>query len=230
MRSRKLKVFKSKGREGGFSLVELIIAMTVMLIVLSVVSTLVGRAFSVRARESRTADALAAAEAAISVMSREIANSGFGIYNNSPTNSSANNGIVLSDSSEQQIRVRANLDNAGGTPTAPDPSTLQISSAGEDVSYFFDPDTRSIVRHDAITNETSVVVNQISNVRFAYIDYALGSSTPTSPSTTPTANTARVVIRVDVELERVVGQPDNQFVTLQSAVTLRNNNYMLQQY
>lgn len=218
-------------RSNGFSLIELLIAMTVMLVALGIVSTLMARAFSVRARETQTADALASAQAAISVISRDVANSGFGLYKyDGASFTGANNGIVLADSGEQQIRVRANLDHSGGQETAPAPGALEINTAGEDVSYFFDAATKSIVRYDAVLGETSVVVNRISDIRFAYIDYTTGSASATAPSITPTDNTARVRITVQVELDRVEGQPDGRFVTLRSEVTLRNNNYMLQQY
>ncbi len=217
----------------GFSILELMIAMTMMLIALGLVSGLMSRAFSVRARESRTADALASAQAAISVISREVSNSGFGLVNES--SDTANNGIVLADSDDHQIRVRANLENAGGTVTAPGPTTLTINEPGEDVTYFFDNATSSIVRYDPNglgmgVPQTSVVINKISNVTFEYYDYAGSSSAATGPSAAPTAATGRVKIIVDVELDKVVGQPDNQRVTFASEVTLRNNSYMLQQY
>lgn len=210
------------------------IAMTLMLIALGIVSTVISRSFSVRARESRTADALATAQGAISVLSREVSNSGFGLFDG-PTTKRASNGIVLAESNAHRIRVRANLENEGGTATAPGPTTTVINAPAEDVTYFFDSATNSIVRYDPNglgTNQplTSVVVNQISNVTFEYYDYAGGTSAATGPSTTPTADTGRVRIIVDVNLDPVAGQPDGQRVTFASDVTLRNNKYMLQQY
>lgn len=218
----------------GFSIIELMIAMTLMLMALGIISSLLAQAMSVRQRESRTADALTTAQAALSVMSREIANSGFGIYESNLTQL-ANNGIVLADSSNTQIRIRANNLNAGGIPSAPGPTTLQLNEPGEDVMYFFDGATRSIVRYDANglgagLGQTSVVVNKISNVEFEYWDYFGPNSAPSGPLTAPTANTGRVKIYVTVELDPVVGQPDNQSVVFASEVTLRNNSYMLQQY
>lgn len=218
----------------GFSLIELLITMVVMLIALSIVSTITFRAFGVRARESRTTDALTSAQAALSVMSREISNSGFGLYNDS-VNKVADNGIVIADSNANQIRVRANLDNFGGTHESPGPNTLVINQPSEDVMYFFDADTSSIVRYDphglgTDQPETSVVVNRISNVTFEYYDYAGATSAATGPLTVPTADTGRVRIIVEVTMDPVAGQPDDQKVTLASEVTLRNNSYMLRQY
>ncbi len=223
----------NRKNNAGFSLVELMISMVIMLMALSIVSALISWSFSVKARETQTSDALATAQAAISVVSREVSNAGFGLYSDSTD--LANNGIVIADSSGQQIRVRANLENEGGTAEAPGPSTLAINQPGEDVTYFFDDDTRSIVRFDPNglgtgVPQTSVVVNKISNVTFEYYDYAGSTSASTGPSVTPTANTGRVRIVVEVELEPVAGQPDNQRVTFASEVTLRNNSYMLQQY
>lgn len=209
------------------------IAMVVMLMALSIVSMLLSKAMSVKARESRTADALTTAQGALGVMSREIANSGFGIYDN-VLSQTADNGIVTTDSGDDRIRIRANHENTGleSDPNAP---AYQLDAPGEDVTYFFDSATRSIVRYDANAlgagvGQTSVVVNRISNVEFEYYDYAGGGSTPTGPLTAPTAETGRVRIIVTVELDPVVGQPDNQVVTFASEVTLRNNSYMLQQY
>ncbi|HVF30998.1 MAG TPA: type II secretion system protein [Pyrinomonadaceae bacterium] len=220
--------------ENGFSMIELMIAMVVMLLALGIVSMLLARAMSVKERESRTADALTTAQGALSVLSREIANSGFGMYDNSLSRT-ADNGIVIADSSATQIRIRANHDNAGGLPSAPGPTTLELNEPGEDVTYFFDDATRSIVRYDANAlgegvPQTSVVVNRISSVEFEYYDYTGASSTPAGPFTAPSVNTARVRIIVTVELDPVVGQPDNQVVTFASEVTLRNNGYMLRQY
>jgi prepilin-type N-terminal cleavage/methylation domain-containing protein len=220
---------KNRGQKG-FSMLELLIAMTIMLMLLAIVSTLIGRSFAVRARESRQTDALATAQAALNVMSREISNAGFGIYDNE-TSQLGNNGIVLADSGANRIHLRTNVFNTGPRTAPPGSTVLSTIDPGEDVTYFFDAATASIVRYDPHdTPQTSVVVNRISNVTFRYFDYALNSSTPTGPHTVPSATTGRVQITVEVRLEPVVGQPDNQTVTFTSEVTLRNVNYMLQQY
>jgi prepilin-type N-terminal cleavage/methylation domain-containing protein len=222
----------------GYSLIELIIAMTMMLVLMGIVSTLMARSFSVRTRESRQADALATAQSALSVISREVSNSGFGIYVVDAAgviSQPATNGIVLADSGLHRIRVRANLENAGGVQTAPGANTLAINQPGEDVTYFFDAATKSIVRFDPNGGgtgvpETSVVVNRISNVTFRYFNYVGSSATPVGPLDAPTADTCRVRIEVQVEMDHVQGQPDGQTVNFTSDVTLRNSGYMLQQY
>jgi len=195
----------------GFSLAELMIAMAITLILMGLATTLFAGALGIRSRESRKTDALTSARAALSAISREISNSGYGL---------TNNGIVTADSGTQKIHFRANLSNEDYT----------TNSDGEDVTYFFDSTTQSIVRYDPNTTpKTSVIVNRISNVTFSYFNYTPANSTPTE-TTTPTTNTGRVRITVNVQLEPVVGQPNNQTVTFTSDVTLRNSTYMLNQY
>jgi hypothetical protein len=150
------------------------------------------------------------------VLSREIANAGYGL---------TGNGIALTDSNNQKLHVFSNVVNTNGATTDP----------GENLTYFFDPVTESILRYDANANgagspETSIIINRISSVNFQYFDYVGSVSTTPAPSNTPTLNTARVRITVKVSLENVQGQLSNQAVVLSSDVALRNSNYMLQQY
>jgi prepilin-type N-terminal cleavage/methylation domain-containing protein len=204
---KKVKDTKNKG----FSLIELLVAMTITLILLGVATSLFAGALGTRNRESRKTDALTSARAALSAISREIGNAGYGM---------TTNGVVTSDSGAQKLRFRANINN----------EDWSTNRAGEDVTYFFDSATQSIVRYDPnATPNTSVIVNRISNVSFSYFDYVGSNSTPTT-ATTPTPNTGRVRITVTVKLEDVVGQPKNQSVTFTSDVTLRNSPYMLNQY
>lgn len=194
----------------GFSLVELILAMTIMLTLLGLITTLFAGALSTRERESSKTDALTSAQAALNVISREIGNSGYGLDTN---------GLVVADSTSTKVRFRANIDNTDSVIVSPE----------EDINYF-DNATDSIVRYDPNdTPNTSVVVNRISNVKFQYFDYA-GSSSTATETTNPTSNTGRVRITVTVELEEVRGQPKGQKVVFTTDVTLRNSNYMLNQY
>lgn len=214
--------------QAGFSLLELMIAMVIMLILLSTVSMLLGRSTSVRARERQRTDALTSAQAALNVMSREIANSGFGIYSGTNTRS-ANNGIVVADSNMNRIHFRANVYNTGVAGSSNSPALL-TNQAGEDVTYFFDAGTNSIVRYDPNgTPQTSVVVNRISSVSFRYFDY-VGTNSSGVETSAPTANTGRVRITVMVQLDPIAGQPNPLDVQFTSEVTLRNSSYMLNQY
>ena len=202
--------------ESGFSIAELLIAMTIMLVVLGLAGNLFSISLSTRQRESSRTDALTAAQAALNVISREIANSGYGL---------TDNGIVLADSGTQKLHFLSNIKNTNGVTT----------DAGEDITYFFDPVTESILRYDSNANgagspETSIIINRISSVRFQYFDYSGSVSTTPAPTNTPTINTARIRVTVSVSLENVQGQTNNQAVVLTSDVTLRNSDYMLQQY
>lgn len=202
---------KKDCKSEGFSLIELIISMTVTLVLLGLVSTLLAGALNSRKRESRRTDALSSAQAALNVMSREIANTGFGLNYN---------GLVPADSDDNQLHFRSNVTNINSDTNSDD----------EDLTYFFDDATKSIVRFDRYhTPQTSVIVNRISNVNFKYYSYT-GSSSTATETTVPSEDTGRITITVIVTLEKVQGQPDGQFVTLKSDITLRNSKYMLKQY
>lgn len=199
----------------GFSIIELLIAMTITFLVLGLASNLFSKSFATRQRESSKTDALTAAQAALNVISREISNSGYGLITN---------GIVIADSNQQKLHILSNTTNTNTVVTDP----------LENITYFFDPVSQSILRYDLNGNginspQTSVVINRISSLNFEYFDYTGSNSTPTN-SNTPTINTGRIRVTITVKLEDVRGQPKNQNVVLVSDVTLRNSNYMLQQY
>ncbi len=206
----------------GYSIVELIIAMTIMLIILGLASSLFSRSLATRQRESSRTDALTSAQAALNVISRELANTGYGL---------AGNGIVLgADSDDEKLHFLSNIENGNETFTDP----------GENITYYFDPATQSILRHDAYgtvpvapatvgTPLSSTIVNRISDLGFQYFDYE-GNNPPTGPNLIPTVNTSRIRVTVTVSLENVQGQVNPQSVVLVSDVTLRNSDYMLRQY
>jgi prepilin-type N-terminal cleavage/methylation domain-containing protein len=198
-------------KTSGFSLIELLIAMTLTLILLGVVSSAFSAAMRTREREIARTDALASAQAALNVMSREIANAGFGL---------TNNGIVLADSNSQRLHIRSNVDNSNST----------TSDIDEDITYYYDATSQSVVRYNTNpTGVTSALINQVSTVTFQYFDYTGSNSTP-AIGLTPTTDTGRVRITLTIILPNVTGQVSNQTVTLTSDVTLRNSTYMLNQY
>src|SRR3954447_24280340 len=109
------KAFDNSSTQRGFSLLELIIAMAATLGLLVIASTLLTSSFKVRDRENQRSSATADAQRALNIMSREIANAGYGLDSN---------GIVAGDSGPNQIRVRSDLDLNG-----------QTSQALEDIKY-----------------------------------------------------------------------------------------------
>jgi len=201
--------------QSGFSTIELVIAMVIMLTIMGLATSLFSRSLTTRLRESSRTDALTSAQAALNVISREISNSGYGL---------TGNGIIIADSDPGKLHFLSNIVNTNEIFTDP----------GENLTYYYDPVTKSILRYDVNGNgvgrpQTSIIVNRISSLSFLYWDYD-GTNPPVGPNLTPTILTSRVRVTVGVSLEQVVGQANPQSVTLVSDVTLRNSDFMLRQY
>jgi len=194
--------------KAGFSLLELIIAMFITLAVMVAASTLLATSLRTRARENTRSDALAAAERAINIMTREIGNAGYGL---------TDNGIVLADSGPDSIRVRANLNN---NDTIADPD--------EDVRYIFQSANGAIVRFDnfpAPNGTSAVLAYRIDNLTLTYWDVAgLPINNPANYSAAE-----RITIEVRVDLPAGVEQPAS-VVRLVSDVALRNAPNTLKQF
>jgi prepilin-type N-terminal cleavage/methylation domain-containing protein len=184
--------------ERGFSLIELTIALTIILVVTGLTGSMLASSFNVRARENQKSDALADAQRALNIMTREIANTGFGL---------ADNGIVDADSGPSFIRVRANLNAFDFQSTS-----NSVSDRNEDVKYsLYTSGTDSyIVRLDIGTqNQTTVLANRVDalNIRYfpAKVDYTATSSncdisTPPSADVTQKSDAKYIVISVCVQL------------------------------
>ncbi|HEX8773023.1 MAG TPA: type II secretion system protein [Pyrinomonadaceae bacterium] len=154
--------------EAGFTLLELVIAMAITLIVMGMASALLAGSFNIRARENQKSEAVADVQRALNIMTREIANSGFGL---------TSNGIVAADSGLSSIRFRANLNAYRGQTTSD-----SVIDRDEDVEYKLVTDGRNsyIMRLDINTaNMTTVLANRIDNFRIRYyaskIDYTTGN-------------------------------------------------------
>jgi len=215
---------QKQNSELGFSLIELLIAMAITLTVLGLAGNLLAGTFNVRARENQKTDALADAQRALNIMTREIANTGFGL---------SNNGIVAADSTASAIRIRSNL-NAFDSQT----TSSSISDRNEDVKYsLYSAGSDSyIVRLDIGTqNQTTVLANRVDtlNIRYypAKISYTASGSncdiTTTATEVTQKSDTKYIVISVCVELPArgAVGSAGYQPVSrvqLVSDVYLRN--------
>ena len=138
----------------GFSLVELLIAMTVTLVMLGIATTALTTGYRIRDREESVTDAAADAQRALNIMSREIANAGFNLNTN---------GIVPGDSSATSIRIRSNLNKYDAT--ASEASRNGVIDPGEDIKFFVNTanNTDYLVRHDAnaLGNKTTVLANRV---------------------------------------------------------------------
>lgn len=190
-------------KEAGFSLLELLIAMTVTLAVMVAASTLLASSLRTRARENLRSDALAAAQRALSIMSREISNSGYGL---------TDNGIVVADSAADSIRVRANLNN-----------DADVDDVDEDVRFILQTANSEIVRYDDATaaSARSVLAKNISSLTIKYLD--------TAGAEVGIGSAERVSIEVLVNLPAGPEEPAGT-VRLLSQVALRNAPTTLQQF
>jgi len=215
-----------KATSGGFSLLELLIAMVITLALMTAAASLLANGLRVRSRENQKSDALADAQRALNIMSREIANSGFNL---------TNNGIVSTESGTNEIRIRSNLNKYDFSALPASRSNVQ--DEGEDITYFLNiaDQTKYLVRHDQYGTGSTVLANRVDSLNFHYFDQKVTYTVPpkgtdiTSPSVaevTP-ANAKYIVIAVSVTLDEIgtKGSPGYQppySVLLCSDVTLRN--------
>jgi type II secretory pathway pseudopilin PulG len=217
-----------KATSGGFSLLELLIAMVITMALMTAASSLLANALRVRSRENQKSDALADTQRAINIMSREIANAGFNMIGN---------GIVPGESGIHEIRVRSNLNKFDFDPAVLPESRLNVQDAGEDITYFLNvaDNTMYLARHDKYGTGSTVLANRIDSMNIHYFDRKVtytappGGSDITDKSATEVApeNAKYIVIAVSVTLDAVgsPGAPGYQppySVLLCSDVALRN--------
>jgi Tfp pilus assembly protein PilW len=220
-------------KSAGFSLLELVIGMTITLVIMGMASTLIASALRLRSRENQKSDALADVQRGLNIMSREIANAG--------TNLSTN-GIVAADSSATSIRIRSNLNKFDTSVSALARGGIGVpgEDAFEDVKYFVNlaAGTEYLARYDEYTgnaNKGTVLANRIDSLRIHYFAQAVtytaapqdtDISSPSSPEVAPDA-AKYIVIAISVNLDPVgtFGSPGYQpggHMLLVSDVTLRN--------
>ena len=214
-----------KSSSGGFSLLELLIAMGITITLMTAASTLLSNSLRVRTRENQKSDALADTQRALNIMSREIANAGFNL---------TNNGIVAADSDAHAIRVRSNLN--GFTSDA---TNNEVIDSGEDIRYFVNvaDTTMYLVRHDEFGNGSTVLANRIDRMSIHYFDQKVSYTAPAGgdditdiSATEVTPDKAKyIVIAVAVTLDEVgtpgsPGYHKEYSVLLCSDVVLRNTS------
>jgi type II secretory pathway pseudopilin PulG len=213
---------------GGFSLLELLIAMVITMALMTAASTLLANALRVRSRENQKSDALADTQRALNIMSREIANSGFNM---------TGNGLVAADSGLNEIRVRANLNRYDYDPSVTDESRENVQDTGEDITYFINSadNTMYLARHDKFGTGSTVLANRIDGMNIHYFDQKVTYVAPpggaditgVSLAEVSPADAKYIVIAISVTLDAVgtPGSPGYQppySVLLCSDVTLRN--------
>jgi Tfp pilus assembly protein PilW len=218
----------NKTTSGGFSLLELLIAMVITMALMTAAATLLANALRVRSRENQKSDALADTQRALNIMSREIANSGFNM---------TGNGLVVADSGLNEIRVRSNLNRYDYDVSVTDESRNNVQDPGEDITYFINSadNTMYLARHDKFGTGSTVLANRIDSMNIHYFDQKVTYTAPPSGSDitgaslteVSPANAKYIVIAVSVTLD-AVGNPNSPgyqppySVLLCSDVTLRN--------
>jgi len=143
--------------EAGFTLAELMIALTVTLVMAGLASALLAGSFNIRTRENQKTEALADTQRGLNLMTREISNAGFGLIDN---------GIVTSDCDLTSIRVRANLNASAGETTS-----NATTDRDEDVKYFLYTESGSsyIVRLDVNSAaQEMVLANRVDALNIRY--------------------------------------------------------------
>ena len=220
----------NKNTSGGFSLLELLIAMVITMALMTAATTLLANALRIRSRENQKSDALADTQRALNIMSREIANSGFNM---------TGNGLVAADSGLNEIRVRANLNRYDYDPSVSSDSRSNVQDANEDITYFINraDNTMYLARHDEFGTGSTVLANRIDGMNIHYFDRKVTYTAPPGGSDITGASAAEVnpvnakyiVIAVSVTLDAIgtPNQPGYQppySVLLCSDVALRNSD------
>ncbi|HKG61386.1 MAG TPA: prepilin-type N-terminal cleavage/methylation domain-containing protein [Pyrinomonadaceae bacterium] len=220
----------NKNTSGGFSLLELLIAMVITMALMTAATTLLANALRIRSRENQKSDALADTQRALNIMSREIANAGFNM---------TGNGLVAADSSLHEIRVRANLNRYDYDLSVTDDSRNNVQDSGEDITYFINSadNTMYLARHDKFGTGSTVLANRIDGMNIHYFDQKVTYVAPPggaditgkSADEVNPANAKYIVIAISVTLDPIgtPGQPGYQppySVLLCSDVTLRNSD------
>lgn len=227
-----------KQSEAGFSLFELMIAMGLTITVMSIATVLLAQSLNIRTRTNANNDALADAQRALNIMSREISQSGFNL---------SGNGIVSGDTttdvnSNSMIRLRSNLNKFDETASTTARNGISVvgEDAGEDIKYFIykASNTNLLARYDEYAQaggSVTVLANRLDSLHMHYygqkVTYSTSGCDVTSASASEVSPSSAqyVVIAVCVQLNAVgtFGTESYQpakSVLLVSDVTLRNAN------
>lgn len=218
--------------QAGFSIMELLVAMSVMIFITGAATTLLVSAFSVRSREDQRSEGISDARRALNVISREVANAGYmlprGLTYASPGGTKAVpvNGLLPEDCDATGITFVANL-NAHGEVGNPTTTSNVIGDGVEDEVVKFQlvqmGGNSFLVRRSVTTGDSLVLANRIDGARFDYLN-AAGNDTSGNLA-------AAVSVRITVWVTmNTVGRPGTSGyqapaqVNLSSLINLRNAN------
>ena len=215
----------NQNSQRGFSFIELLIAMTVTIVIAGIASTLVAQSLRMRSREDARSDAIADAQRALNIVSREVANSGFGLVDN---------GLVPEDSGPTSIRFRANLNaytvDDAGNPVA---GYNEVTDIDEDIKYsmYHDDATNRhyLVRFDVTQpgrDGITVLANRLDEFELTYYDMN-GNTLDVVTNPDNVINAWKVMIEVGVTLPAIgaagsAGYQPERPLNLRSEVVLRN--------
>jgi type II secretory pathway pseudopilin PulG len=215
----------SQNSQRGFSLIELLIAMTVTIVIAGVAATLVAQSLRMRTREDARSDAIADAQRALNIVSREIANSGFGLVDN---------GLVFGDTGATTIRFRSNLNaytrDAAGIPVE---GYDEVIDDDEDIKYSMYHDNAAnrhyLVRYDVTIGGrpgTTVLANRLDTFALTYYDMN-GNVVDVTANSENVRKVWKVMIEVGVTLPAIgafgsSGYQPERPLNLRSEVVLRN--------
>ena len=215
----------NQNSQRGFSLIELLIAMTVTIVIAGIASSLVAQSFRMRSREDARSDAIADAQRALNIVSREIANSGFGLIDN---------GLVPEDTGPGSIRFRSDLNrytrDSSGNLVA---GAGFVSEADEDIKYaMYHDDVANrhyLVRFDVNLGGregTTVLANRLDTFSLQYYGSdGTELDVVTDPLNSSLAWKIKITVGVSLPAQGVPGSPGYQpesTINLISDVVLRN--------
>jgi prepilin-type N-terminal cleavage/methylation domain-containing protein len=197
----------------GFSLIELMVALGITLIIMVVAGRMLAMSLNVRMRENQRTEAVADAQRALQMITRDITNAGLGL---------TTNGLSSADPTEEvygQIRIRSNLNAFNESPA-------NTTSPGDDVAYELINDTtvipaqRLVTRQDINTKQISQLANRIDALQFEFLN---ATGTVVTPDKAVKVRITVTVSLPSIGTPRAEGYQPPTRMQLRSEATLRNS-------
>lgn len=186
-------------RTGGFSLVELMVALTILLSVVGVLSAVLMQTNRTHRKTTKRAEIQASSRQALALMTAEILQAGadprippVGLV-----------GIVSADTN--MVRIRADLNADGAT---------QTTEPSEDVTYTFNPVTHVLTRNPGSGAVTAL--QDVVDLRFTYFD---ANGAPLTAL--PLSSTDRALVR-SIGVTMTCDDEDSNPYSHSTRITLRN--------